>query len=75
MGLLLEDAADRFSISPSTMSKIFSTWIKIMYTKMKVIFLWPSREQVCAVTPTRFMPYPNTPIIIDCTRVITPSSC
>ena len=46
LGLLLEDVADRFAISPATMSKIFLTWIKVMSKAMKVIFPWPSREQV-----------------------------
>ena len=46
LGLLLEEVADRFAISPATMSKIFLTWIKVMSKAMKVIFPWPSREQV-----------------------------
>ena len=45
LGLLLENVADRFAISPATMSKIFMTWIKVMLKPMKVIFPWPSREQ------------------------------
>ena len=68
LGLLLEDAADRFAISPATMSKIFTTWIKVMSKTMKVIFPWPCREQVRAVTSERFLPYPNTRVIIDCTE-------
>ena len=35
---------------------------------MKIIFPWPSREQVRSVTPERFLPYPNTHVIIDCTE-------
>ena len=65
LGLLLEDVADRFAISPATMSKIFTTWIKVMSKAMKVIFPWPSREQVRSVTPERFLPYPNTRVILD----------
>ena len=50
------------------MSKIFMTWIKIMSKAMKVIFLWPSREQVQAVTPER-CPIPTLMyVIIDCTE-------
>ena len=68
LGLLLEDAADRFAISPATMSKIFTTWIKVMSKTMKVIFPWPCREQVWAVAPERFLPYPSIHVIIDCTE-------
>ena len=68
LGLLVEDAADRFAISPATMSKIFTTWIKVMSKAMKVIFPWPSREQVHAVTPKKFAPFPSTRVIIDCTE-------
>ena len=65
LGLLLEDADDRFAILPATMSKIFTTWIKVMSKAMKVIYPWPSREQVRS---ERFLPYPNTHVIIDCTE-------
>ena len=72
LGLLVKFAADQFGISPATMSKIFTTWFKVMARAMKVIFPWPSREQVRAVTLKRFASYPNTRIIIDCTEFYIP---
>ena len=68
MELLPEDVADRFAISPTTMYKIFTTWIIVMSKAMEVIYPWPSGEQVRSVTPERFLPYPNTRVIIDCTE-------
>ena len=38
LGLLVTDAAARFAISPATMSKILTTWIKVMLQAIKVIF-------------------------------------
>jgi len=34
LGLNVEDLADRFCVSPSTVSRIFITWINLMYVKL-----------------------------------------
>ena len=65
LGLLLEDVADRFRVSCSTLSRGFNVWITVMAGEMKVIFPWPSRQQVQLATPKQFLPYPNTRVIID----------
>lgn len=69
LGLLLEDVADRFSISIGTASSIFSTWIEVMACQLQNVFPWPTRELVRNHTPPQFQKYQNTRIIIDCTEV------
>ena len=54
--------ADRFDIAKGTASKIFTTWIK-------TVFSWPSKELVLQKTPAQLKQYPNTRILIDCTKV------
>ena len=68
LGLLLEDTADRFGVSISTMGRVFTLWVNVASAQMPVIFPWPSRQQIQATTPKQFLPYPNTRIIIDCTE-------
>ena len=68
LGLLLEDLANRFEVHPSTISRIFKTWIKILAVELKRIFPWPSKQQIMARTPLSFKTFPNTRIIIDCSE-------
>ena len=76
LGLLAEDVARRFEVSPSTYSRIFFTWIKLLAIELKKMFPWPSKELIAKNTPAAFKKYPNTRIIIDCTEfyVQRPSS-
>ncbi len=46
LGLLLEDMADRFDIAKGTVSKLFTTWIKVLAVELKTVFPWPSNELV-----------------------------
>jgi hypothetical protein len=68
LGLLMEDVADRFDISLSSYSKIFTSWIKTLRIHLKNIFPWPSKHLITKYTPLSFKKYPNTRIIIDCTE-------
>ncbi len=68
LGLLTVDVAHRFEVSPATISRLFTTWITILAAEMKVIFPWPSKQQIQAWMPSCFKKYPNTRIIIDCTE-------
>ena len=68
-GLLLEDLADRFKVSVSTLSRIFTTWVNLMYVKFNELLLWPSRRRVDRNMPEIFQKlYPSTRVIIDCTE-------
>ena len=66
LGLFEEDLADRYSVHPSTISRVFITLIP----------LWPSRAQVQQHMPDCFRAkYPSTRVIVDATeiRVVQPT--
>ncbi|WAR08806.1 THAP9-like protein [Mya arenaria] len=65
IGLLVQDIADRFSISNSTFSNIFITWICLLHEEMKVINVFPSRNIINETMPTSFKKFPNVRIILD----------
>ena len=76
LGLLEEDLADRYSVHPSTISRIFITWVNFMYHKFKEIPLWPSRALIQQHMPDCFRTkYPSTRVIVDATevRVVQPT--
>ena len=69
LGLLNQDLADRFSVSPSTMSRMFVKWIGVMNQEFKVLFPWPRRELIKKRMPSQFKKCPDTRVIIDCTEI------
>ena len=69
LGLLLEDTADRFRVSTSTMSRLFITWVIFLAKELRLLFPWPSRELVQKHASEDFSKYPNTRIVIDCTEI------
>lgn len=70
LGLMEQDIADRFGLSCSTVSRIFTTWINFLYLKMKEIPLWPPRDVVTSNMPKCFKSlYPTTRVIIDATEI------
>ena len=69
LGLFEEDLADRFGVHPSTVSRIFITWVNSC-------ILWPSSAKVQQHMPECFKKkYPTTRVIIDATevKVVQPS--
>ena len=78
LGLLVEDLAFRFMVSPSTVSRTLITWIKLMSKVLGEAFvIFPSRDQIRAWMPPSFRKfYPKARCIIDCAeiRCETPSS-
>ena len=69
LGLLENDLAERFDISQSSVSKIFSLWINMMYYDLKEIDIWPSRERIKETMPECFKTYQSTRVIIDATEI------
>ena len=70
VGLLEEDLADRFGVHPSTVSRIFITWVNFLYFKFKDIPLWPTRAKVQQhILESYKKKYPTTRVIIDATEV------
>ena len=70
LGSLEQDLSDRFDISCSTVSRIFTTWINFLYLKLKEIPLWPPQEVIQGSMPKSFSGmYPNTRVVIDATEI------
>lgn len=72
LGLLNEDLADRFCISPSMVSNIFSTWIPILSRVLgDALVCWIPREAIRTKMPQSFkkMGYTNCRVILDCSEV------
>ena len=66
LGLLEQDLAYRFSVSQSTVSRVWSTWINFLYYKLKELPIWMSKGAIQATMPEMFKrDYPTTRIIID----------
>lgn len=76
VGLFIRDLAERFDISQSQFSKIFTTWINFLNAELPLIFPFPSQEKVSDLLPKSFANYPTTRVIIDCTEIFVevPSS-
>ena len=64
--------AIRFAISPTSVSRIFTTWLMLLYQKLKnsaALPSWPSKESIISTMPLSFTDlYPSTRVIIDCTE-------
>ena len=64
IGNLEQDLADRFGISCSTVSRVFTTWINYLYLMFKELQLWPPPEIIQGSMPKVF--YPMTRVVIKC---------
>ncbi|XP_052079435.1 uncharacterized protein LOC127717711 [Mytilus californianus] len=71
LGLLFEDLADRFGISTTHASNIFTTWIKVLSSTIGSLVFNPSKEAVKTNLPPSFKgtKYIDVRHIIDCTEV------
>ena len=54
LGLNAQDLAERFYVSSSNISQIFTTWINLMYVKFKELPMWMSRSKVDKWMPSCF---------------------
>ena len=69
LGRVVENLADCFYVSPSTVSRTFTTWINLMYLKFQELPMWMSRRKVDKHMPPSFRQwYPTTRVIIDATE-------
>jgi len=70
LNLLTEDLAHRFSVSISTVSRIFHKWLDVMYTRLAKCIRWPDRETVRKTLPVAFQKhFPQARCIIDCSEI------
>lgn len=66
----VEDMAVRFNVSSSSVSRIFITWIDFLFTQLRLLPIWASRETVQDTMPFCFKnKYPTTRVILDCTEL------
>ena len=72
LGLLNEDVADRFDISPTKSSFTFTTWIKLLSKLLKNLVAWLPREPIRDNLPEAFVKIGNNKcrVILDCAEVI-----
>ena len=49
-----QDLAYRFMVSLSTVSRIFSSWMIVMDTRLSSLVFWPEREQLWRTMPMCF---------------------
>ena len=76
LGLLEQDLAQRFCVSVSTVSRVLITWYNVLAANLKHLIVWPSKEVIATNMPDCFKKFPNTWIILDCTKffIAIPSS-
>ncbi|XP_019859329.1 PREDICTED: uncharacterized protein LOC100640513 [Amphimedon queenslandica] len=62
------DLAFRFGVSESTVSRVFSKWIKVMDVRLNFLITWPKRELIQKTMPFSFIPTYGLKVtsIIDC---------
>ena len=71
LNMPLQDLAYRFKVSHSTVSRIFSSWLVVMDTRLFPLISWPEREQLWRTMPQCFM-YSfgkKVTVVIDCFEV------
>lgn len=69
LGLMQKDLAHRFKIHQSTVSRIINTWANFLYTVLGAVCIWLGEETVKAHLPDIFQDYPDTQVILDCTKL------
>ena len=77
LNLKEQDLARRFDISPSSVSRVFITWINYAYLRLGMLPIWPDRTIIKETMPASFKErYPKTTVIVDATeiKVNVPSS-
>lgn len=61
--------ADRFLVSQSQLSRIFTTWIYLLEKELSLLSPFPSRNIIAQTLPAQFAHFPNIRAIIDCTEI------
>ena len=72
LGILNEDLADRFCISPALCSGTFTTWIRLLRQLLgHALVVWLPKEAVRQNLPNVFRKarYSNCRVILDCAEV------
>lgn len=74
VGLLQKDLGRRFGVSEATVSRVFTSWINLMFLEMKNLCEMPRCES--SEMAKQFSKFPMVRVILDCTELYTekPSS-
>lgn len=66
LGLFVQDLADRFCVSVTTVNRICTTWTNYMYLKFGSVNIWPPQSVIQETMPESVkLKYPNLEWIID----------
>ena len=77
LGLMTEDLAFRFDVSPGKVLQTVITWVHLLSAELRPLIAWPSRGKLRRELPDCFMRlYPKVRTIIDCSEIFfhTPSA-
>ena len=67
LGLGDQDLAYRFNISQPTVSRYFTRWLDLLYTKLSCLIFWPDRDILLKTMPAEFRKhFRKCAIVIDC---------
>ena len=70
LNLKEHDLARRFEISPSSVSRVFITWINYAYLRLGMLPIWPDHSIIKETMPASFKEhYPKTTTIVDATEI------
>ena len=70
LGSLGPELGYHFGIHPSTVSRIFSDVIEVLYVRLKFLIVWPERDVLRKTLPMDFRKNcPNCVVIIDCFEI------
>ncbi len=76
LGLLIEDLANRASISVQHVSRICITWFDFLHNILRMLPVWPTRACIDETMPKCFREtYPTTRVVIDCTEIFIEKAC
>ncbi|XP_069110323.1 uncharacterized protein [Argopecten irradians] len=71
------DLGYRFGLSKQTVGVIFTQWVNYMYLRFGEVSIWPPRDTIFRMMPSKFAEeFPTTFAIMDCTeiKICKPSS-
>ena len=70
LSLVGQDLGYRFGLHPSTVSRIFTNVLEVLYQRLNFLIMWPEREILRRTLPVDFRKHcPKCVVIIDCFEI------
>lgn len=70
LGVFHQHLGHLFSVSVSTVSRIFSIWVDFMYLQLTALTIWMSRRAIDEAMPLAFVEkYQSTRVLLDATEI------